>query len=219
MGTLIHMIWENVLAVLFPERCVGCNIEGTVFCKNCRLETRESGKETFSPPSLDALWHYGNYDHGLLRKALRRFKYHGTEGLAEPFGEMLCELLRESGLTFSAYETLLLPIPLSPERLRERGYNQAELLTKMLSQNLSLPLETGLLQKIRHTPSQTGLSQRERIQNVRNSFALSTPEKIRGKTILLVDDISTTGATLSEAARILKEAGAKRVIGLVVAKG
>ena len=216
MNALIHTVLKNVLAVLFPERCLGCKTPRTLFCENCRAKTKERRVEIATFPFLDRVYCYGYYDDRLLREVLRRFKYHGITELSQPLAEMLWELLSDEGLVFRPQETLLLAIPLSRERRRERGYNQAELLAESLSQKLSLPLEKGLLQRARHTPSQTGLSPKERIRNVKNSFVVSSPLRISGKIIVLVDDISTTGATLSEAARALKEGGARKVIGLVL---
>lgn len=99
-----------------------------------------------------------------------------------------------------------------------RGYNQAELLAEKLSEKIFTPLRSDILAKIRNTTSQTELAGRERLFNMKNSFGVLKPDAIKNKKIILVDDITTTGATLSEAARVLKETGAREVIGLVVAR-
>lgn len=217
MTKLIHTILGRILELLFPEQCLSCKKKGEIFCQNCLAAARHKGEAETSLPFLDHLYVYGMYENKYLREALRRFKYHGTYGLANPFSHMLYELIKPhlSGLEQS---TLILSIPIAPERRRSRGYNQAELLAKALSEKISLKTSGELLRKIRSTPSQTSLSGQERILNVKNSFAVTTPEEIAGKKIILVDDIVTTGATLSETARVLKEAGAKEVIGLVVAR-
>ena len=112
-----------------------------------------------------------------------------------------------------------MPIPAHRARARERGYNQAELLARAFSEQISFPLDADILIKTKDTPSQISLKGRERLWNVKDSFGVQNAAALEGRTILLVDDISTTGATLSEAARVLKQAGAKKVIGLVVARG
>ena len=124
----------------------------------------------------------------------------------------------DSVLSSFSSETLIVPIPMSKARKRERGYNQAELLAKALAEKTSFPGSSEILLKTRNTPSQVSLAGRERLTNLQNSFDVSDPNRVWGKTILLVDDISTTGTTLCEAARVLKNSGAKKVIGLVVAR-
>ncbi len=106
---------------------------------------------------------------------------------------------------------LLIPVPLHPKRLRERGFNQSLLLVKELSHRTGIPYEKRLLQKKRQTLPQVELSGREREKEVRNSFRIIKREALRGKTILLVDDVYTTGATVNECAKVLLAAGAERI--------
>ena len=215
MLKLIHTALDKIASFLFPAKCLGCRLGGEFLCMACRKKVRAPCAGV--PPGLEKLLSYGNYENGILREALRRFKYHGTYDITPTFAEMLEELIRPH--LGEAEGAVVIPIPISKERLRERGYNQAELLAQSLAEKISRPLENKVLLKIKNTPSQTSLSGRERILNVRDSFAVRNPEKISGREIILIDDISTTGATLSEAARVLKQAGAKKVIGLVVARG
>ncbi len=104
----------------------------------------------------------------------------------------------------------ILPVPLHPSRERERGFNQAYILAKLLSRRHGVPVLKGLLRRIRPTPPQAG-KRRERIRNVRGAFRVHHPEQIRGRSILLVDDVYTTGATVNECARVLMKAGARGV--------
>ena len=218
MEGLIHTALGKILGFLFPERCLGCRKEGTLLCKNCQAKSRKKHRPQSSLPFLDNLESWGSYQDKILRQALRRFKYHGTYGLAYPLSEMLHDLIKPHLSSFEK-NAVVLPIPAFPRRKNLRGYNQAELLAQNLSEKISLPCRPEAILKIRNTPSQTSLRGLERILNVRDSFAVSDPQAVKNKTVLLVDDITTTGATLSEAARVLKESGAKKVIGLVVAEG
>ncbi|MDP3784946.1 MAG: ComF family protein [bacterium] len=218
MPNLIHTLLDKISGILFPAKCLGCAKPGEFLCEICRKRAQRRAREKTSPLYLDRFLSYGLYRDRILREALRRFKYHGIHILSHPLSQMLHDLLKP-GLSSLPKETLILPIPASPERRRERGYNQAELLAEGLSEKISLPCRADILLKIKNTPSQTSLSRRERLFNIKDSFTIQNPEELLGKTILLVDDISTTGATLSEAARVLKQAGAKEVIGLVVARG
>lgn len=218
MPSLIHIIGEKFFSLLFPDRCVGCKKYGELLCNPCLAKSRRKSNQKRPGSYLDRFYSWGAYEDKILREALRRFKYHGTYGFAHPFSAMLHDLIKPF-LSSLPGESIVVPIPMDPARKRERGYNQAELLAEKFSEKISLPLAADVLQKIKITPSQTSLSREERILNIKDSFGISNQEKIRNKNILLVDDISTTGATLNEAARVLKDAGAREVIGLVVARG
>jgi ComF family protein len=143
---------------------------------------------------------------GQVTGAIHRFKYRKEYLLIETLG-WLGNRREEEKPDFDT----LIPVPLHPKRLRERGFNQALLLSKTLRDIPSEKIKPRLLKRIRHTPPQIRLAPDERRQNVRGAFALDTPGVIRGKNILLVDDVFTTGATVNECARVLKSAGAGRV--------
>lgn len=115
-------------------------------------------------------------------------------------------------------QALVVPVPLSTRRLRERGFNQSELIARKIAQALHLTCDNTLLLRTRHTVPQTEMSlRRERLFNVRNAFSCITPERVNGRHVILIDDVFTTGATLSECAKVLQSAGAKKVTALVVA--
>ncbi|OGF68545.1 hypothetical protein A3C75_00750 [Candidatus Giovannonibacteria bacterium RIFCSPHIGHO2_02_FULL_44_31] len=166
---------------------------------------------------MDKLIHWGIYENEILSKALRDFKYRGAIGFAEIFSDMLAKLV-EPDIEKLRKNTIILAIPASKSRKKSRGYNQTELLAEKFFKKTSLPYFSDVLIKSRNTISQTSLAGRERLFNQKDSFSIAKPEKVKNKKIILVDDILTTGATLSEAARVLKEAGALEVTGLVVAK-
>lgn len=223
MRKLIHTLFHKLTSILFPERCLGCRKSGELLCLDCRKKIEHKSKKTHRRQKtntsfmfLDRLYSYGAYKDKIMRETLRRFKYHGTVGIMHPLADMLHDLIRPMLSSVSPH-SIIIPIPAAKDRVQSRGYNQAELLAKVLSEKTSLHYSPNVLLKTKSTPSQISLSGRDRIFNVQNSFSVSSPESVFGKTIFLVDDISTTGATLVEASRVLKEAGAKKVIGVVVA--
>lgn len=124
--------------------------------------------------------------------------------------------LSKTHASFEEYS--IVPIPLHPKKERQRGFNQSTYIARLLSSYMNIPLLTDALIRIRQTKTQAFISKDKRVENVQNSFLVSNPEKIKGKNILLIDDVSTSGATLNAAAQELKKEGARHIVGLVVAK-
>jgi ComF family protein len=153
---------------------------------------------------------------GALMEAVHRFKYGPKNFLADSLGPLLAQFAR-SWLT-ERNEYLTIPVPLHVKRLRERGFNQSLLLARHVSGQLNTELDFLTLRRIRYTSPQTGLGKNERRKNVRRAFEVVTPEVVRGKTVLLVDDVFTTGNTLNECARVLKRHGCKKIFCLVLAR-
>jgi len=153
---------------------------------------------------------------GVIKDRIRQLKYHRGVWLAEPLGRLMLDAALANGLTQA---DLVIPVPLHPLRQRERGYNQAERLARVVAKGLSLPLDTRTLIRCRNTPSQTSLKRAERLLNPENAFALIRAEPVIGKRILLVDDIFTTGATVAACARVLRQGGATSVCAILCAAG
>lgn len=152
---------------------------------------------------------------GSLREAIHRWKYEGKTALTSFFASRMVEGLSRYWDPESF--DLLIPVPLHPQRLRERGFNQALLLAKEMSHRTGIPFRKRLLRKSRPTPPQVNLSGGEREKAVRGSFYTTRSEDVKGRSILLVDDVYTTGATVNECARALLKAGAERVDVLTLA--
>lgn len=152
----------------------------------------------------------------VVREALHAFKFGGRRALAAPLGD----LLAETGARHAAGGPvdLLVPVPLHPRRLRERGFNQAELLARRLGRAWDLPVATGILRRRVATAPQTELAAAERRRNVRDAFVLRRPERVRDRRLILVDDIMTTGATAGECAACLRRGGAASVVVVTVAR-
>ncbi len=155
------------------------------------------------------------YYEGPFRETIHRWKYEEKNCLTRFFGEKLAEGFRRYWDVESF--DLLLPVPLHPCRLRERGFNQALLLVRELNRSTRIPYSKKLLRKKILTPPQVHLSRAEREKAVRGSFDLQREEEVEGKLILLVDDVYTTGSTVNECARVLRKAGAKQIDVLTLA--
>ena len=220
---------RSALDLVFPIPCAGCGREGAVLCGECvEGEARlvapycsvcaapgVSGVcqwcERF-PRGFDSLRAPFRFD-GAVRDAVHRLKYRGERTAARPLGGLMSEYLERN----PAAVDMLVPAPLHPRRLRSRGYNQSALLAREMGRNLDLPVEENLLARLKNPRPQveTG-SQQERRDNVSGNFACAADAS--GLAVLLVDDVATTGSTLSECAAALKAAGASAVYALALAR-
>ena len=211
MGIVSNLL-RSGLDVLFPVRCVGCGRSGAYICVACLAKARRPppSPPPESGPLADVLTPFA-YE-GVVRTAVQHLKYRGLRSLVP---EMARPMAWEVAVTVPPPFTLV-PVPLHPARQRERGFNQADLLARELARLLDAPLSTGALRRTKDTSSQVSTSTRaERLTNVREAFAAA--DGVDGATIVLVDDVTTTGATLSAAAQALLSAGAARVYGLTFA--
>ena len=164
---------------------------------------------------------YGSYEGG-LRDLIHLLKYQHVRTAANVLGRMLAEVVGHLESGFGAARIAVVPVPLFPAKLRQRGFNQAELTAKIALKLLPTRDHYGIagdmLERIRETQSQTGLTRHQRRENLRGAFRVKHPDKVSGAQILLVDDVFTTGTTASECARVLRRAGAARVWVATVAR-
>jgi len=154
---------------------------------------------------------------GPVQELIHRFKYGGRVHLAQPLGVLTAAALMDFGR--EARPELIVPVPLHRKRLRQRGYNQSQLLGKVLEKQWGAPLEIGNLRRVRWTEPQTGLDAGDRVSNVRGAFAVKDAGRLKGKRVLLVDDVLTTGSTMRACAEALREAGVAAVCAVTVARG
>ncbi|MSU54422.1 MAG: ComF family protein [Candidatus Staskawiczbacteria bacterium] len=238
------MVKHFLLELFFPSFCVGCQQEGTFLCQDCKatLEISEyvyclcnknplrlaqnelKGKcSRCQDRKLSGLFFALPYKEKFLtRKLIHQFKYepHIIKELAKSLAEILLEHFMLIGKTAPANweNAVLVAVPLQIKKLKSRGYNQSEELAKELSKRLSVPVITDNLIKIKKTHSQMELSAIERAENVKDAFLIKKPAGLAGKKIFLVDDVYTTGSTMEECARVLRNAGAKHIFGITIAR-
>jgi competence protein ComFC len=224
---------NTILDIVFPVKCILCGKGGVDLCLTCLSDSPPAERES-------AKWIFPLYDyrHPTIKKSLWLLKYKGKRRLANVFAEIIYEKILEELSELSMLENftepILIPIPLSPKRYRERGYNQVELICRELIKidNLRLPAQAGhgvdgknnfslknnILIKPKDTVHQARIKDRRaRLKNISGSFTVKNSELIKNRNIILIDDILTTGATLSEAKKVLKQAGARKVIAFTVA--
>lgn len=204
---------KAILNTFFSAKCAGCGAEGEMLCQKCFLKIE-------MPDVPEAGWIYAaaNYRDIVVRNTIRDLKYRRGKALAKQMAELISErcLPKIKMAHKQTEEFLIIPIPLSRAKERKRGFNQAEEIAK----HLPFEIVSDALVKIKATPSQVSVKDREkRLSNIEGSFAARNPEKIKGRNIIIIDDVLTTGATLKEARKTLKSAGAKKVLAIVAARG
>ncbi len=211
------MIWHRIGDLLFPPKCVLCGAllekEESDLCRSCRTEIQPFSKSKKSIPFLEswtALWYY----NGNVRNSLLRYKFGNRRSYADAYGRMLAMKIQQD---YPEGFEILTWTPIGRLRRLRRGYDQVELLAQAVGRELNMePVPT--LRKIRNNPPQSGISgQAQRRANVLGVYRATEPDRFRGKRVLLLDDILTTGATASEAARTLLTAGAGAVTCAAVA--
>ena len=236
---MIAALFDPFLTLLYPPRCLVCKALGeSGLCAACAGQITPVAAP-FCPvcgqtllPDAEGCLHcrrrlpafararaLGAYD-GVLRHAIHQFKYRDRPQMAVPLGHLLAAYARDhapelNGLRFDA----LLPMPMHPNRQRQRGYNQSERLARVVGNEISLPLLTKALIRTRPTRPQVGLAGDARRTNLRGAFEVKQPLLVAGKTLLLIDDVVTSGSSLHECAVVLKAAGAKAVYALTLAAG
>jgi len=241
-------IFAGLIDLIYPPRCAECRSfivhgsdeDGVVsrnICPSCLADfrtldsphcticgrpfaSRAGGSHVCESclrrrPAFDTLGVPYLYE-GSLTTVIHRFKYGGRRELVLSLGPLLSSFARAWAPAEKA--SVVMPVPLHPRRLRERGFNQSKLLAAYVADDLGTPLDFLSLRRVRYTVPQTGLRKTERRKNVRRAFGLERPERVSGQRVLLVDDVATTGNTLNECARVLLKAKAEKVSALVLAR-
>lgn len=231
----VDKLGRSILDFILPLRCPGCNKQGAWICEEClsKVQPVETytcavcGKNSIkgmthrrcqSRHSLDRIISFYQFK-GPVREAVHWLKYRNVTGLAKFLADLMVEEIAGLGLEFGE-SAIVAPVPLHWKRGFKRGYNQAELLAKPLSQGLGLVYQENLLRRVRDTESQVKLKRKERLDNVADAFEVPVAkiDEVKGQDVLLVDDVCTTGATLNSCASALKSHGASYVWGLTLAK-
>ncbi len=229
---------RTILDLIFPVACFGCRKEGFFLCRHCRDEL------VFIPPqcfvcgslrpararipagrtcvscrkktSIYAFLSPLSYETEFIRDLIHAFKYGRIRTLDRVLGDILSAYLEKFEIALPK-NAILVPIPLHKSRIRTRGFNQAALIAGCLGEKLGISYEEGGFKRGKNTKPQVELAAQDRRMNLKNAFLVDDPWIFKDKTILLLDDVKTTGATMEEAARVLRGAGAKRIWAITVA--
>ncbi len=230
---LVSLLYPSACAVCATtiepgtQLCVGCADAASrlraPFCERCSQPFAGAITDSFTCANChDRVLHFdaavsAYRSRGVVRQVMHDFKYGGLLHLRKPLASWLGETLDDPRLAGRRFDCIV-PVPLHPARERERGFNQADILARLLSRQIKVPVRS-LLQRIRYTTTQTQFDRHERMQNLAGAFRLRRGGVVRDLRVLLVDDVLTTGSTLSECAEVLKKAGAVSVHAATAARG
>jgi len=236
-----HALIKNFTNILFPAQCIACSsylndphllctkcmlaipIESGVYCAVC--EKRLSSFSICHQSPLGIIGYATSYQIPLVRDLIHLFKYEQVETAVVDLGTILVSYINTSKLLSllisKKNDIMVIPIPLHVIRERTRGFNQAKLLANLIAKHYHLPLEDVLIRTQNNPPQAQMKSKKKRMKNAEHLFSITqkTSYLLKNKTIVLIDDVATSCATLTSAAKILKQNGAKKVIGIVLAKG
>jgi|SRR3989344_765432 len=240
---------ELFLELLFPVRCAACGKETggkrknklicticlktlspslNFSCPLCEAKTADGRlcfscnliiSNTANSFYLDRLLSPFSYKGRAIQKIIKAFKYRFIKNLEIPLGRLMTGYLEKIKDRIDLNGLTIVPVPLHKRKFNQRGYNQSELIADKISKYLTADMVGDCLLKTRPTKDQARLKENERPENLKNVFVCSKPWLVSGKRMMLIDDVYTTGATMKECAKVLKEAGAKEVIGLAIARG
>ena len=222
----VKRVIEGVLDLIFPPKCIFCREilssdeidRDRLICKECTEEMEivgwMAGETRIGPceQKISGLFSALKYNRG-VKNAIHGFKFREREFYGRTLGGIMAEGLVDYARMFD----VIVPVPLSKERLNQRGFNQSQVVAEELERSLKIKAENDVLVKKVHTQKQSMLKGRERSDNVSNAFCVKYPERIVNKNVLIIDDVLTTGSTLGECAKILLEAGAMKVYVSVIA--
>ena len=238
---IFQLAGEALLSLLYPPHCAICEMTlepGSHLCGSCRDATRKIRAPfcaTCSQPfdgAIDGAFSCANCgqrrfhfecavtcykSRGVVRELIHRFKYQHEFYLRHPLADWLAETLEDPRIASRPFD-FFVPVPLHAARQREREFNQAHVLAELLSQRSGKPV-LACLRRIRYTTTQTRFDRAERMENLLNAFQMRKTTNVQGRHLVLVDDVLTTGSTVDECARILKNAGAASVRVVTVARG
>jgi len=236
-----HRFLKLFLDIFFPWQCLYCKkeihlsyplckkcqanipINSSFICPACEKKLKNFSKHyCFRKTNLTALGIVSFYQNPILKKTIHFFKYQSVISLQKPLSSLMIKFLEKTNFfsKINKKDIIVIAIPLHKRKENLRGFNQSELLAKSISTHFSLNYHSKVLLRIKNNTPQAKINNlSDRKKNSKNIFQISNPNLIKNKWIILIDDVYTSGSTMQEAARILKKSGAKKVIGLVLARG
>jgi len=220
MCSYIKQVNNFIINILFPVKCLGCNKKDCILCDNCIQKIRNAERET--ERNILAVF---DYRDSVIKKAIWELKYHNKKHIGEKLGQLLYEYtlpeIADLKIDVSGRSIFVIPVPISHQKTKIRGYNQSSSIARGFCGQADagiFELKNKIVFKNKDTIPQAKITNRKRrLENVCGVFEVRDKEIIKGRTIIVIDDVTTTGGTITEIMKILKKSGAKKVIGFAVA--
>lgn len=222
LSEALIFLWDEIEKIVFPQCCLICGkVVPKIWCKQCKRELYQKAifrvenkkeKECYFEKQISIFLYEGK-----IRNLLLDYKFGDKSYLYKIFSEIVIKNEKICGI-LKKYD-IIIPVPIHKKRKKQRGYNQTALMAREIANSIDgLKVEEKAVEKIKHTLPQSTLSKEQRKQNVQGVYKVEKKEKIEQKSIILLDDIYTTGSTVSAIAKMLKENGAKEILVLTIAK-
>jgi competence protein ComFC len=216
----LKFIKDFLLEMISPTKCLGCNLKNEILCNNCISKIKLAERET--DKNIVAVF---DYRDPVMKKAIWKLKYHHNHYIGEKLGKLLYEFLIEDIAEIKTYVSgrsiYVIPVPISSKKTKIRGYNQTLAISKWFcnsAQARIFELKNNIvIKKVETIPQAKITDRKRRLENVRGVFEVKNKEVVKGRTIIVIDDVTTTGGTMNEMIKVLKKAGAKKVVGFAVA--
>lgn len=218
-------MFERILDLIFPPKCIFCNKilkfgSDICICESCRKKI-----PYFNDRNINLIKSNNYFDDiiciceysGIIKEALIRYKFSNRPSFGRTFAKLIYERVKE--MTDCEEFDIIICVPLHRKKEQIRGYNQSYLISKQLGKLLGIEANKNLLIRTRNTDSQSLLNRVERLRNLKDAFSVTDANSVKDKSIIVVDDILTTGTTLNECCKVLKDAGARKITAAVVATG
>lgn len=213
-------LYYSFIEILFPTKCIGCKKTGIYLCDSCVSSIPSPQHDNLE--NIDACF---DYQHPLIKKSIWDLKYYNKKHISDVLGKHLSihasEQVSELRQIYSGQPFIVIPIPLSKQRKHERGYNQAEHIARAFIKHTGsgiFELHTDIIYKIKDTGHQARIHNKKiRLKNMIGAFSINKKTNLKNRIVFVIDDVTTTGATLHEVMKLVKKAGAREVHGLAVA--
>lgn len=228
----MNKVLKTILDFIFPIQCISCKIPGNHLCdkcfskiplrdkKQCPICNKEQADNELcqscqQQTCLDKIIICSDYENETLQKTIHAFKYSNVKDLDQILGKILINKYQQGN---KLPEPIIIPTPLHRKRQLERGFNQCKLLAQVFANSFNLTVDNRIIFRQRNNAHQADLNKKQREKNIKGCFKIKNKAVIENKNIILIDDVITTGATLNEQAKLLKQAGAKQIWAIVLAK-
>lgn len=209
-------MFKKILDILFPIECIECGSSNFLICDKCFKTIKVNKINYFSTDCIDEVHVCCSFHNRLLQCAIHLYKYQYIENLSKYLSTLMISYFLQ--ITDKILNPIIIPVPLHKKRLIERCFNQSYLIADSFCKKFDYVLKDNLIRRTKNTKQQAKLNKEQRIDNMKNSFELLDKDFVQNKNFIIIDDIYTTGSTVSEIAKLLKNSGADKVWCIVIGK-